>query len=214
MEHATRLFAERGFAATSLQDIADATGLTRPALYHYVANKDELLARLVSELTDEPAELLHAINERGDLEPVEKLRAMATEIALHQTQAPERFRVLIRSEPELPAELSDSYQKSRRRVLREFRTVIDEGVARGLLRPVDSRVAALGIVGMLNWIAWWYSPRSGASAKAVATQLADMAIRSLLQDGEPVERVDAPAHTIAQLRQNLDILERQLAEPK
>lgn len=214
MDNATRLFAERGFAATSLQDIADATGLTRPALYHYVKNKDELLARLVSELTDEPAELLHGINERGDLEPVEKLRAMATEIALHQTKAPERFRVLIRSEPELPAELSDSYQKSRRRVLREFRTVIDDGIARGLVRPVDSRVAALGIVGMLNWIAWWYTPGSGASAKSVSAQLADMAIRSLLQDGEPVERADAPAHTIAQLRQNLDLLERQLAGPR
>ena len=43
-EQAIRLFAERGFAGTSLQDIADALGITRPALYYYVKSKDELLA--------------------------------------------------------------------------------------------------------------------------------------------------------------------------
>src|SRR5213079_854717 len=45
-EIAIRLFAERGFAGTSLQDIADALGITRPALYYYVKSKDELLAKL------------------------------------------------------------------------------------------------------------------------------------------------------------------------
>ena len=44
MEEATRLFADRGFAGTSLQDIADATGLTRPALYHYFGSKEGNLA--------------------------------------------------------------------------------------------------------------------------------------------------------------------------
>ena len=46
-EHAARLFAERGFAGTSLQDVADAMGVTRPALYYYVKSKDELLSKLV-----------------------------------------------------------------------------------------------------------------------------------------------------------------------
>src|SRR6266478_2520132 len=58
MEEATRLFADRGFAGTSLQDIAVATGLTRPALYHYFGSKEDLLSRLVSELTEGPADEL------------------------------------------------------------------------------------------------------------------------------------------------------------
>jgi AcrR family transcriptional regulator len=52
-EHATRLFAERGFAGTRLQDIADALGITRLALYYYVKSKDELLAKLVTEVTQD-----------------------------------------------------------------------------------------------------------------------------------------------------------------
>src|SRR5262249_15236281 len=49
-EQAFRLFADRGFAGTSLQDIADALGITRPALYYYVKSKDELLAKLAADV--------------------------------------------------------------------------------------------------------------------------------------------------------------------
>ncbi|GAC66858.1 TetR/AcrR family transcriptional regulator [Gordonia soli] len=209
MEQATRLFAERGLAGTTLQDIADATGLTRPALYHYVANKDELFARLVSEIAEEPAVLLHEINERTDLDPVGKLHAMATAIAVHQTQTLDRFRLLIRSEAELPAPLADTYRQSRRRVLKEFVTVIDDGIAQGRFRAADSRVSALGIIGMLNWIAWWHRPGEAEADRAVARQLADMSVNSVL---DPDADDAQPGHdrVIAQMRQNLDYLEREL----
>lgn len=127
MEHATALFAERGFAATTLQDVADAAGLSRAALYHYVANKDELLAKLVHERAEEPAILLRTLSERTDLGPVEKLRTMVGEIARGQTRSPERFQLLIRSEAELPEQLSEVYNQSRRNVLHEFVRVIDAG---------------------------------------------------------------------------------------
>lgn len=102
MQCATALFAERGFAGTSLRDIAGAMGLTRPALYHYVASKDELLGRLVTEITQEQAAILVGINEHIDLEPTDRLHRIVTAIALHQAAAPERFRLMIRSEAELP----------------------------------------------------------------------------------------------------------------
>lgn len=212
MQHATALFAERGFAGTSLQDIADAMGLTRPALYHYVANKDELLARLVTEITEEPAVILAGINKRTDLGPVDKLHAMAEAIALHHAAAPDRFRLLIRSEAELPENLSKTYEQSRRRVLKEFISVIRAGIDAGSFRAVDPRVASLGIIGMLNWMAWWYQPGTTANAKSVANQLADMAIQSVLQEGAAGQFVDGPARAISLLRQNLDYLEQQLNE--
>lgn len=212
MQHATALFAKKGFAGTSLQDIADAMGLTRPALYHYVANKDELLARLVTEITEEPAVILAGINKRTDLGPVDKLHAMAEAIALHQAAAPDRFRLLIRSEAELPEHLSKTYEQSRRRVLKEFISVLRAGIDAGSFRPVDPRIASLGIIGMLNWMAWWYQPDTEANAKSVANQLADMAIQSVLQEGDTGQFVDGPARAISLLRQNIDYLEQQLNE--
>ncbi|QBJ95602.1 TetR/AcrR family transcriptional regulator [Rhodococcus sp. ABRD24] len=214
MEQATRLFAEKGFASTTLQDIADATGLTRPALYHYVANKDELLSRLVSESTETPATLLHEINERAELGPTEKLRQMATAIALHQAQGPDRFRLIIRSEAELPDDIASTYQQSRRHVLKEFIRVIEEGIRVGEMRPVDPRTAALGVIGMINWIAWWHQPGDLENDRAVATQLADMALRSLVQENPHPETPEGPARAIALLRQDLNYLERLLDESR
>ena len=107
LEHATRLFAERGFAATSLQDIAEATGLTRPALYHYIRNKDDVLSRLVQELTEVRRRSCTASTPTARRPAVERLRDMARAVVLNLARAPERFRLLVRSEAELPESLSD-----------------------------------------------------------------------------------------------------------
>src|SRR6266545_3786582 len=196
MEEATRLFADRGFAGTSLQDIADATGLTRPALYHYFGSKEDLLSRLVSELTEGPADELGEIRARTG--------ATATQ--------PARFRVLVRSEAELPGALSKVYDQGRRRVLKEFSSVIDEGVRQGEFRPVDPRVAALGVIGLCNWVAWWHRPGGQRADQGVAEALADMAVASVArQDGRATEAGGA-ARVLALLKEDVALLERFLGE--
>lgn len=214
LDQATRLFADKGFASTTLQDIADATGLTRPALYHYVANKDALLSRLISESTETPAAVLREINERSDIGPTEKLRKMATSIALNQAQNSDRFKLIIRSEAELPDEISRTYQQSRRHVLKEFTTVIEKGIEAGEMRPVNPRTAALGVIGMLNWVAWWHPPGDSDSDHAVAMQLADMALRTIATADDASPAQEGPERAISMLRENLDYLERTLREDR
>ncbi|WP_081655428.1 TetR/AcrR family transcriptional regulator [Amycolatopsis orientalis] len=208
-ENAARLFAERGVAGTTLQDIADATGLTRQAVYHYVASKDDLFTQLVSEIADQPAQLLHEINARADLSPAAKLRRMASSLALNQMANPNRFRLMIRSESDLPEHLARSYRASRRRVLKELVEVIDSGIADGTFRTVNARTAALGIIGMLNWIAWWH--QDGDDEQDTAGQLSEMAVRTVQSDNlapesPTVERI------LANVRRELDMVEH-LARP-
>ena len=57
LEHATRLFAERGYDGTTLQDIADAIGITRPGLYNYISSKEQLLAELVRDVSESTAHI-------------------------------------------------------------------------------------------------------------------------------------------------------------
>jgi AcrR family transcriptional regulator len=212
MEEATRLFADRGFAGTSLQDIADATGLTRPALYHYFGSKEDLLSRLVSELTEGPADELGKIRSRIGTTATERLRAMAFAVALRQASQPARFRLLVRSEAELPEALSKVYDQGRRRVLKEFSSVIDEGVRRGEFRTVDPRIAALGVIGLCNWVAWWHRPGERRADQSVAEALADMAVASVVQyDARPTE-AEGAARALALLKEDVALLERLLAE--
>ncbi len=206
-EHAARLFAERGFAGTSLQDVADAMGITRPALYYYVSSKDELLAKLVTEVTEGPAAVLAEIDARPGLDPAAKLRELVRLTALRQATQPARFRLLVRSEAELPPDLSKTHERGRRVVLKAVAGIVEQGVIAGQFRPVDSRVAALAVLGMCNWVAFWFHPGRD-SAEAVADQLADMALASVQRADHRTPEAEGAAGALGMLRQDLDHLAR------
>ncbi|GLZ51375.1 TetR/AcrR family transcriptional regulator [Actinomycetospora sp. NBRC 106378] len=209
-EQATRLFAERGFAGTSLQDIADAMGMTRPSLYYYVKNKDQLLARLVTEITEAPAAATEEIADR-DLDAVTKLRELVRLIAGQQARHAARFQLVIRSESELPDDLAGAHQAAKRRVLDGFVRVVDEGIRSGEFRPRPVRTTALALIGMCNWVAWWFRPGGVQSPEEVGEQMAEMAVAMVAQAPDRLPetpRPDDPAAALSLLRQDLDYLER------
>ncbi|WP_313404537.1 TetR/AcrR family transcriptional regulator [Aeromicrobium sp.] len=209
-DEATRLFAERGFAGTGFQDIADAVGLTRPALYHYFPSKDDLLARIVVGSTDDSAREMEAVLERTDLDAAEKLHRVVALTVRRNARQPERLRLLIRSESDLPEAIAARHREGRRTVLRLLVNMIERGIADGLFRPVDARVAALGIIGTMNWVAWWYDPLGSEDLTALADQLADQAVAGLLDPTRDAAAGGGPLAAIATLRATLDRLERTL----
>jgi AcrR family transcriptional regulator len=208
LEHATRLFAERGYDGTTLQDIADAIGISRPGLYNYINSKEQLLAALVRDVSENTANTVRAVRLRTDLSPVEKLRAVVRELVLQRAGAPERFRVLDRTEAALPEEVATLHLKARREVLAEMRTIIEEGVSKGEFRPRDERLAALSVIGMCNWVAWWFHPGSSHPAEPVADQLAQNAVDMLAYPEGAGPLSPAPHRALQVVRENLDYLER------
>ena len=206
-EHAIQLFADRGFAGTSLQDIADTLGITRPALYYYVKSKDELLARLAADVAGGSAAQITELAARRDLDASGKLREIARLTVARVAAQPERFRLLIRSEADLPPDLSAAYDASRRAVLKAVTGVIEDGIRAGQFRPADARVAALAVIGMGNWVACWFQPGRD-DAGAVAGQLADMALAAVQRADHRAANGDGPAATLTTLRKDLDHLER------
>ena len=208
LEHATRLFAERGYDGTTLQDIADAIGITRPGLYNYISSKEQLLAALVRDVSENTAHIVRAVRLRTDLSSVEKLRTVVRALVLQRAGAPERFRVLDRTEAALPEEVAALHLKARREVLAEMRTIIEEGVSQGRV-PSPGRAAG-GAVGhgMCNWVAWWFHPGSNHPAEPVADQLAQNAVDMLSYPEGTGPPTTAPHRALQMVRENLDYLER------
>ena len=211
LEHATRLFAQRGYDGTTLQDIADAIGITRPGLYHYISSKEQLLAELVQDVSENTARIVREVRHRTDLSSAEKLRTVVRALVLQRAASPERFRVLDRTEAALPDEVAALHLKARREVLGEMRTIIEEGVSGGEFRPRDERLAALSVIGMCNWVAWWFHPGSDHPPEPVADQLAQNAVDMLAypQDAGPLTAT--PHRALQTVRENLDYLERFLS---
>jgi AcrR family transcriptional regulator len=206
-EHAVRLFAERGFAGTSLQDIAKATGLTRPALYYYVNSKEDLLHTLVRQETEDFAATLAEIGSDVARTPLQRVREMVYQSALRQAKDPARFRLLIRSEAELPEDVLKDYNTGRRKVLEAYSNVISEGIASGVLRPVDTKVCALGLIGMSNWIAWWHHPRDNHTVEEIAQEIAELAAAGIASQGEATTGQTGPGHALALLKRDIALLE-------
>jgi len=211
-EQATRLFAERGYSGTSIQDVADAVGLTRPALYHYFKSKDELLARLVAEVTVVAAADIAEIAKHDELSATERVRNIVQKLARRQGEKGDRFRLLLRSEADLPESVADSYTRNRRAVLHSLADVIEHGMAHGEFRPANPTIAALGTLGMINWVAWWYHPGSHFDLDVVCSQLADQAVHGLLAEpGRPA--ATTALDVVGSVRREIDRLEELLKKP-
>lgn len=208
LEQATRLFAARGYDGTTLQDIAESVGITRPALYNYISSKDDLLGALVADVSQRTAKALQEISEQP-LDPGTKIRAMAEVVLRQRLASPDRFRVLDREEASLPEDLARSHRKAKREVLERFRAVIADGIALGKFRPCDDRLAALSIIGMCNWTAWWVSssklPESGQIV-AELTANAEAMLRSVEGDAGGV------LGAVRRIRDDLAYVERALSE--
>jgi len=95
MEAAERLFVQQGVAGTSLQDLADAIGLTRTSVYHYVRNKDEMLEALVRDFTLETAEDLRRLAADTGSPAIDRLREAIRNTAFKVAQNPRRFRLIL-----------------------------------------------------------------------------------------------------------------------
>lgn len=213
VEHAARLFAERGFAGTSVQDIADAMGVSRPALYYYFKSKDDLLASLVTEVTEGAATQIRAVAREADKDATERLRSVAWLLASWRAEQPGRFLLLVRSESVLPPDLARINERAKRSTLRELTKVIEEGVAAGEFRPVEPRPTALAVLGMCNWVAWWAEPPGRTDPAGVADTMADLAIGMVAQTGQS-RAAQNPEAALEAVHRELDNLGRLLAQDR
>lgn len=211
VDQAMRLFAERGYDGTTLQDVADAVGLSRPNLYNYVKSKEDLLVAMVEATTQSTTNSLREVRRRTDLNSTEKLRLLVRDLVLRRARQPEQFRTLDRSDQALPPEIARKHLQGRRAVLREITGVIEEGVTAGRFRAVDARITALSIIGMCNWVAWWFHPSSAHPAEPVAEQIAENAVAMVARPAGRTPDAPTPLGAVALLQQDLDYLTRLLS---
>ena len=206
LDQATQIFATKGYDATSLQDIADAMGISRPALYHYVDSKEQLLGMLVDQVSQGLADDLTELACRQDLTATQKLRDLTALLVRQRVVHPAQFRVLDQSEAVLPEPAATQHLEAKRRVLRELIAIIEDGIRSGEFHPVDARTAAFGVLGMCNWVAWW--AKSSDDVDAIVATITEFTARMLTdQSHRPAA---GPADVLRDIRRNLDWLERRL----
>jgi len=141
------LFADNGFAGTSVHDIAEAAGTNRALLFYYFKSKQQLFDSLIEEAHQA---LVERLRESGAMEPLDGLRHVVHTLVRFYAERPHVCRMIMKSmlgagEPSaLP--LAD-YQD---RILDPVRAVLDGGIQQGRFRPLDRDYLALSLLGMIN----------------------------------------------------------------
>lgn len=168
---AVRLFNERGFHATSLEDVAASLGVTKPVIYHYLGNKD----RVAFECVRIGVEQLHIAAAAARELPgtgIDRLRAFLREYARIMMDDFGRGVVRIGDET-LSPDTRARFRELKAEVDKAMRAMIEEGVGDGSVRVADVRLTAFAIAGALNWPARWHRVDGPQSADEIAAGLVD-----------------------------------------
>ncbi|WP_243123639.1 TetR/AcrR family transcriptional regulator [Thermaerobacter sp. FW80] len=181
---AGELFRQKGYHATSMQDIADRLQLQRGSLYAHIDSKEELLFEIVDRAADRFLEGIERAWREGRTARERLRRALAAHmsvIADHRDTAS----VFFHEWRFLRDDLRRRIQVKRDRYEARWRELIADGVRRGEFRAVDPRFAALLALSAVNWAYQWYSPEGPLSPAEVAEAFADLILQGLEGRGAP-----------------------------
>jgi AcrR family transcriptional regulator len=209
---AADVFEKKGYAQTTILDVAQALELSRSALYHYFKSKDEILEALVLEHTEHAAEHMEQRFARKDESSSEQLRELLTNSINGRMTRGARLRVLDQLAAEMPPEIKQKFDHGRRRFLDLYTRIIQKGIDAGELRPVDARTAALAILGIASWTSWWYSPAGRKSPEELAELLVDIAFHGITRPQTTGTGVQSPKELLRSLKRNIAELEKAVAK--
>lgn len=166
---AARLFNEKGFHATSLDEVAERLHVSKPTLYRYAKSKDEILFGCVQAGLDlVRARILEAAGS-GKGTALDKLRACMQAYADVVTQDFGMCVIRVGEDP-LPQEGRRALRALKAQIDLEFRRLIEQGVAEGSIAPVDAKLAAFTLAGAISWIGRWYRADGELSPAQIAEQ--------------------------------------------
>lgn len=187
LDAAAAVFMERGFTATSVDDIAEVLGSTKGRIYHYYRSKADIFLDLLMFAMSDLLERIRPIVERTDLSASERLQMAARMHAFVMMTESARSRVAVQgAEMHLmqdagakQREALQSFVQMRDEYEQHFADMVDDGVATGEFRDLPPRLAVKPVLGALNWINMWYRPRPGEDVAAMADEFALFVVQGL-----------------------------------
>ena len=178
---AARLFQQRGYDATSMNDVAAALKLSKGGLYHHFQSKDEILFEIMNHAMDITEErVLGPV--RGIANAEERLRTL---IRLHievvLSPRDREITVMLHENHPLPPALRRRINGRKKEYIHFLENLIAEiqGSRRAAPR-VSPRAAAFALLGMINWIYQWYKPEGELQVQNLVPQFTDLLFGGLL----------------------------------
>jgi AcrR family transcriptional regulator len=181
---AARLFVTKGYAGTSMEDIAQAVGITKAGLYHFVTGKEELSLNLIIwayEVYDRDV----YFPAQGILDPLERLRFIIRghlyNVGQHRGASGNPVTVLLDDPAALTREQQKAITERKNTYFNFMRDCLLAIKARGELNDIDPTVGTFTLIGIILWLARWHRLDGPLSLDKIVTQMTEAALRGVVR---------------------------------
>lgn len=177
---AAQIICDKGFDAMTMNDIAEAVGMTKAGVYHYIQGKRELLYGIMDYgMTQLEQRVIAPASAIAD--PEERLRAIITAHAQMIANGQHAITIVVDEVAGLETRPRKAINE-RKRVYFEFlRATLDELKAQGRLQDIDTTVAAFSLFGMILWLPHWFRSEGRLNTEQVVNELIKMARTGLVR---------------------------------
>ena len=173
------LFASQGYAKTSVQQIVDAAGVTKGALYHYFNSKDDLLFDIYDRILTLQLRNLHEITDRG-LPVGETVRLVCEDVIVTSIEWIREGAVFFRSQHMLSPDRMEDVKDRRRQYNEVFGALITRGKTEGVFRDdIPTAVLVANFFANPHYLSFWYQPSGPLTKEQVAKQITDLYLTGL-----------------------------------
>ena len=182
---AAEVFLARGFDGAKLDHIADAAGIVKGSLYHYFDSKEDIFARLITQITD-MVEATDVIREQSP--PDVTLRQVVRAQAELVVENPVEMGILARQLVQMEGEVGEWARSVRRRYLDDVRDLILTGQKKGVFREGDPTLLAELVLGSVTVVTEWYRPGGRVDGEQMADELTEFIMHAMSPSAAPKRR--------------------------
>ena len=176
---AARIFAEKGYHGTTLDEIAHELVITKPALYYHIKSKEDLLREIINSIL-EPLETISKVKYL-DLSPREKLQKIITLMVIFGAERQDTTTILFQDISILPKRKRDAIRRREKEIERSVQEILREGMEKGDFVVDDIKITSFGILGAANWIYRWYNPDGNLTPEQISEKIIHLAENGYLK---------------------------------
>lgn len=182
LKKAALMFRERGFAATSMRDLAESVGIEAASLYNHIRSKNEILEAICFDVANRFNHNIDLI----DAESKTSIEKLKTLLRFHIQQMVEHYEEVYVSDREwkhLEEPYLSNFQNQRRSYRKKFASIIEKGIEKNEIRKIDAPTAVLIILHAVSGIESWHRSKAKISAQDLEDNMITIMIDGLRNQG-------------------------------
>ena len=180
LQQAARLIYLKGFDGTSMQDIADACGMTKAGLYHHIATKEAMLLAIMHYGMDLFEErVMGPVKDITD--PLARLKAtLANNVRLVTLDSTKEVTIILHEHSTLTGDAKQEINARKKQYVQFLERTFEEAMAKGQIRKVDATLASFSFLGTVLWTYKWYRSDGALSPQQLADGIGDLFFTGLM----------------------------------